>query len=89
MSNKISSKLVSFSISSPSHPDSFKMLKVWVVDNFIKGELHSNYILLNWPRIGFYNPTYKNQLFFSSKTHISTSFAQDIYSLLFTNINIF
>ena len=38
--------------------------------------------------MGFYNPIYKNELFFSSKTHISTPFAQDIYGLLFTNINI-
>ena len=29
--------------------------------------------------MGFYNPIYKNVLFFSSKTHISTLFAQDIY----------
>ena len=44
---------------------------------------------LKWPRIGFYSPTYKKELFFSSKTHISTSFAQDKYDLLVTNINIF
>ena len=31
MSIKIRSKLISFSISSPSHPDSFKMTNVWVV----------------------------------------------------------
>ena len=35
--------------------------------------------------MGFYNPIYKNERFFSSKTHISTTFAQDIYGLLFTN----
>ena len=29
--------------------------------------------------MGFYNPIYKNEFFFSSKTHISTPFAQDIY----------
>ena len=34
MSNKIRYKLVSFSVSSPSHPDPFKMsTNVWVVDN--------------------------------------------------------
>ena len=48
-----------------------------------KGELHSNYVFLffhlKWPRIRFYNPFYKNELFFSSKTHIFTSFAQDTY----------
>ena len=34
MSNKIRYKLVSFSVSSPSHPDTFKMsTNVWVVDN--------------------------------------------------------
>ena len=27
----------------------------------------------------FYNPIYKNELFFASKTHISTPFTQDIY----------
>ena len=27
--------------------------------------------------------------FFSSKTHISVSFTQDIYDILFTNMNIF
>ena len=45
---------------------------------------------LNWPRIWFYNPNYKNEIFFSSKTHISTSFAQDIYGLYvltWTNFN--
>ena len=37
--------------------------------------------------MGFYNPIYKNERFFSSKTHILTPFAQDIYySLLFTNM---
>ena len=48
-----------------------------------KGELHSNYVFLffhlKWPRIRFYNPFYKNELFFSSKTHIFASFAQDTY----------
>ena len=33
MSNKIRSKLVSFSVSSHSHPDPFKMTNAWVVDN--------------------------------------------------------
>ena len=62
-------------------------------ESLLEGELHSNYYFssfcLNWPRMGFYNPIYKNELFFSSKTHISTPFAQDIYDLLFTNMNIF
>ena len=57
-----------------------------------KGELHSNYIFslfcFNWPKMEFFNPIYKRN-FFSSHTHISTPFAQDIYSLLFTNMNIF
>ena len=44
------------------------------IRSILKGELHSNYIFLYWPRIGFYNPIYKNELFFPSKTHISTSF---------------
>ena len=47
--------------------------------------------------MGFYNLIYKNELFFSSNTHISTPFAQDIYvyiyiyilGLLFINMNIF
>ena len=43
---------------------------------------------LNWPRIGFYNPIYKNEFCFLPK-HISTSFAQVMYGLLFTNMNIF
>ena len=33
MTNEIRSKLVSFSVSSPSHPDTFKMTNVWAVDN--------------------------------------------------------
>ena len=33
MSSKIRSKLVSFTVSSPSHPDLFKMTNVWIVDN--------------------------------------------------------
>ena len=33
MSNKLRSKLVLFLVSSPSHPDPFKMNNVWVVDN--------------------------------------------------------
>ena len=33
MSNQIRSKLVPFSVSSPSHPDPFKMTNVWAVDN--------------------------------------------------------
>ena len=37
----------------------------------------------------FYNPIYKNDFFFSSKTHISTPFEQDIYGLLIINMNIF
>ena len=32
---------------------------------------------LNWPRIGFYNPIYKNELFFSYRIHTSTSLVQD------------
>ena len=32
MSNKIRSKLVSLSVSSPSHPDPFKMTNIWVVE---------------------------------------------------------
>ena len=36
--------------------------------------------------MGFYNPIYKNELFFSSKTHILTPFAQDIYDFLLTPI---
>ena len=39
--------------------------------------------------MGFYNPIYKNELFFPSKTHISTPFTQNIYGLLFTNMDIF
>ena len=58
----------------------------------IKGELHSNYIFLHFALIGLewdsINPIYKNELLFSSKTHISTPFAQDIYGFLFTNMNI-
>ena len=64
--------------------------------HFVLGYLKENFTLiifflcgLNWPRIGFYNPIYKNELFPPSNTHISTSFAQDIYGLLFTYMNIF
>ena len=39
--------------------------------------------------MGFYNPIYKNELFFSSKTHILTPFKQDVFGLLFINMNIF
>ena len=38
--------------------------------------------------MGFYNPIYKNELFFF-QTHISTPFKQDIYGILFINMNIF
>ena len=52
----------------------------------LKGELHSNYFFpfrLNLPRIGFHRPKYKNELCFSSKTHISISFTQDIYGIFY------
>ena len=37
--------------------------------------------------MGFYNPIYKNKLFFFQSS-LSTPFAQDIYGLLFINMNI-
>ena len=43
---------------------------------------------LNWPRKEFCNSIYKNEFFFFQNT-ISISFAQDVYGLLFTNMNIF
>ena len=47
MSNKIRSKLVSFSVSSPSHLDPFEMTTAWVVDNFMlpkqKIDIEGNY----------------------------------------------
>ena len=57
----------------------------------VKGELHSNHILLYFAVIGLEWDsltllTIMN--FFSSKTPISTPFAQDIYGLLFANMNI-
>ena len=58
----------------------------------LKGELHSNYIFLHFALIDLewdsIKPYLQNELFFSSKTRISTPFAQDIYGLLFTNMNI-
>ena len=33
--------------------------------------------------MGFYNPIYNDKHFFSSKTHISTAFAQDIYIYIY------
>ena len=44
----------------------------------IKEELHSNYIFLYFVFIGL-KSFYKNELFFSSKTHILEPFTQDIY----------
>ena len=48
----------------------------------IKGELHSNYIFFHFALIGL-----EWELFFP-KTRISTPFVQDIYGLLFINMNI-
>ena len=58
----------------------------------VKGELHSNYIFLRFALIGLEWDSitlFTKMIFFSSKTHISTPFAQDIYGFLFTNMNIF
>ena len=44
--------------------------------NAVKEELHSNYIFssfcLNCPRMGFYNPIYKNELFYFQNSHLNT-----------------
>ena len=60
----------------------------------LKGELHFNYIFLYFVLIGLEwdstNLIYKNELFVSSKTHISAPiYTRHIYDLLFTNMNIF
>ena len=58
----------------------------------LKGELHCHYVLLYFAVIGLEWDSITiltNVNFFSSKTNISTPFAQDIYGLLFTNMNIF
>ena len=57
------------------------------------------FLFISQNRIGFYNiynilewdsiTLFTKMNFFSSKTHISTTFAQDINGILFTNINIF
>ena len=57
-----------------------------------KGELHSNDIFLHFALIGLEWDSitlFTKRNVFSSKTHISKRFAQDIYGLLFTNVNIF
>ena len=57
-----------------------------------KGELHSEYIFLHFALIGLEWDSitlFTKRNVFSSKTHISKRFAQDIYGLLFTNVNIF
>ena len=63
------------------------MMPAW-----IKGELHCNYIFLHFALIGLEWDSitlFTKMNFFSSKTHISAPFPQDIYGLLFTNMNIF
>ena len=69
---------------------------IYFFPTLLKGELHCYYILLcfaviglEWDSITKSDNIYKGELFFSSKTHISTPFAEDIYGLLFTNMNIF
>ena len=57
----------------------------------VKGEPHSNYIFLHFALIGleWYSITLFTKMnFFSSKTHISLPSKQDIYGLLFINVNI-
>ena len=56
----------------------------------IKGDLILYFLFrLNWPRIGFCNPIYKNELFFLPKLTFQHHLAQDMYGLLFTKMNIF
>ena len=50
----------------------------------VKGELHSNYIFLYFSLISLeWDSTtlFTEMNFYSSKTHISTPFAQDIYDI--------
>ena len=61
--------------------DTFYAVIGWVLLTEIKGELYSLYFssfCVNWPWVGFYNPTYKNEFFFFQNSHL-TSFARDIY----------
>ena len=60
------------------------ILKTWFFSdkNVLKGELHSNYIFLHFALIGLEWDSitlFTKMNIFSSKTHISTPFAQDIY----------
>ena len=62
------------------------------MDNSLKAELHPYYIFLYFVLIGLEKDSitlFTKMNFFSSKTHIWISFAQDIYDLLFTNMDIF
>ena len=57
-----------------------------------KGELHSYHIFPHFPLIGLTWDSitlFTKMNSFSSKTRISTPFPQNIYGLLFTNMNIF
>ena len=61
------------------------------VKDWFKGELHSNYIFLYFALIGLewdFITLFTKMNFFSTKTLISTPFAQDIYGSLFTTMNI-
>ena len=44
-------------------------------------------LYLNWSRMGFYHPVYKNERFLSSKTHLLIPFAQDMAFYLLTYFN--
>ena len=62
------------------------------INSEFKEELHSNYIFLHFALIGLEWDSitlFTEMNFFSSKTHISTPFKQDIHGLLFINMNIF
>ena len=61
-------------------------------NRYCKGELHSDDIFLHFVLINLEWGSiiiFTKMNFFSSKIHISAPFAQDIYGLLFINMNIF